>query len=281
MNTTLSSEELPQRARQAGESRWITVLARIGLVAKGVSYALVGALAIGVAIGEGGRATSRQGALAEIASHGWGKLLLVVLALGFAGYAIWRLAEAVFGRNEDDDDGAKGWAKRAGKLGRAAIYAGLTFTAIKLVAGAGGEQESQTAKAHKTAAEVLSWPAGRWLVGIGGACLIGVGLYNGYRGVSEKYLEHWRAGQMGPVERRWGTRVALVGLLARMVVFGLIGVFVIKAALEYDPQEAVGLDGALRRLAGHAYGTWLLGLVAAGLIAYALFCLLEARYREV
>jgi hypothetical protein len=279
VNTTLSSDDLRRRARQAGESGWITALARIGLVAKGVSYALVGALAIGVAIGEGGKATSRQGALSEIASHGWGKLLLVVLALGFAGYAVWRLAEAIFGRNEDDD-GAKGWAKRAGKLARAAICAGLTFTAIKLVAGAGG-QESQTAKAHKTTAEALSWPAGRWLVGIGGACLIGAGLYNGYRGVSEKYLEHWRTGEMSSVERTWGTRVSLAGLLARMVVFGLIGVFVIKAAVEYDPKEAVGLDGALRRLAGHAYGTWLLGLVAAGLVAYAVFCLLEARYREV
>jgi Domain of Unknown Function (DUF1206) len=97
----------------------------------------------------------------------------------------------------------------------------------------------------------------------------------GYRGVSEKYLEHWRTGEMSSVERTWGTRISLVGLLARRAVFGLIGVFVIKAALEYDPKEAVGLDGALRRLAGHAYGTWLLGLVA-----YAVFCLLEARYRE-
>ena len=279
MDATPDADELRHRARQAGESGWITVLARIGLVAKGVSYALVGALAIGVALGEGGKATSRQGALAEIASHGWGKLLLVALALGFAGYAIWRLAEAVFGRNEDDD-GAKGWAKRAGKLARAAIYGGLTYTAIKLVAGAGGE-ESQTSKAHKTTAEVLSWPAGTWLVGIAGACLIGAGLYNGYRGVSEKYLEHWRTGQMSQVERTWGTRVSLAGLLARMVVFGLIGVFAIKAALEYDPQEAVGLDGALRRLVDHSYGTWLLGLVAAGLVAYAVFCFLEARYREV
>jgi len=59
-----------------------------------------------------------------------------VLALGFAGYAIWRVAEAIFGRN-DDDDGAKGWAKRAGKLGRAAIYGGLTVTALRLVAGGG------------------------------------------------------------------------------------------------------------------------------------------------
>lgn len=258
---------------------WIEVLARVGLVAKGVSYGLVGVLAIGVAAGRGGKATSRQGALAEIASHGWGKLLLVALALGFAGYALWRLTEAVVGRGEDDD-GAKGWAKRAAKLARAAIYGGLTVTAIRLVAGAGGGG-SQTAKAHRTTAEVLSWPAGTWLVGIAGACLIGAGLYNGYRGVSEKYLEHWRTGEMSSVERTWGTRISLAGLLARMVVFGLLGVFAIKAALEYDPKEAVGLDGALHRLAGHAYGTWLLGLVAAGLVAYAVFCLLEARYREV
>jgi hypothetical protein len=86
---------------------------------------------------------------------------------------------------------------------------------------------------------------------------------------------------MGEAPRRWGERTGVVGLLARSVVFGLIGAFVIKAALEYDPKEAIGLDGALQKLAGEAYGTWLLGLTAAGLLAYAIFCFVEARYRRV
>jgi hypothetical protein len=86
---------------------------------------------------------------------------------------------------------------------------------------------------------------------------------------------------MGSAARRWGGRVGTFGHVARGVVFGLIGVFVIKAALEYDPKEAIGLDGALQKLASAAYGPYLLGVTAAGLIAYGLYCLVDARYRDV
>jgi hypothetical protein len=86
---------------------------------------------------------------------------------------------------------------------------------------------------------------------------------------------------MAPTIRRWSERIGLVGLLARAVVFCLIGAFVIKAAVDYNPRDAIGLDGALQKLANQAYGSWLLGLTAAGLLMYALFCFIEARYREV
>jgi hypothetical protein len=82
------------------------------------------------------------------------------------------------------------------------------------------------------------------------------------------------------VGHRWIRRTGLVGHLARGVVFGL-GAFLVKAALEYDPDEAIGIDGALQKLALHSYGDALLGLVAAGLLAYGVFCLVRARYREV
>ena len=86
---------------------------------------------------------------------------------------------------------------------------------------------------------------------------------------------------MSSAALKWGTRVGVVGLLARMVVLGLIGAFLVKAAVEYDPKEAIGLDGALQKLIHQSYGPWLLGLTAAGLVAYGLFCLVEARYRDV
>ncbi len=264
--------------REAGDSTWVKVLARIGLIAKGVSYVLVGVLAIKLALGDGGKATSRQGALATIARAPFGKVLLVLLALGFAGYAIWRFADAAVG-GDDEDEGAKAWAKRAGYAGRGLVYAGLTFSTIKILAGSGGGQ-SQDQKAHKATAQVLSWPAGTWLVGIAGALLIGVGGYNAYRGVAKEFLKRWRE-HLGERARVWGTRVGIVGLLARAVVFVLIGVFLVKSAIDYNPGEAIGLDGALQKLASHGYGSFLLGLVAAGLLAYGLFCFAEARYREV
>ena len=118
-------------------------------------------------------------------------------------------------------------------------------------------------------------------MGIAGGCLVAAGLYNAYRGLKKKFTKRWDTAAMGRAARRWGERGGTVGLLARGVVFGLIGAFVIKAALDYNPRDAIGLDGALQKLAHQAYGQWLLGLTAAGLLAYAIFCLVEARYRRV
>jgi hypothetical protein len=271
------------RAEAATGSGWYAWLARIGLLAKGVSFAIVGILAIKLALGAGGKATSRQGALQTLAQHWFGKLLLILLAAGFAAYAIWRFVQAFAEREEDEGEAkgeAKKWGKRAGYVGRGLIYAGLTFTTIKILTGS-GSQESQNEKAHKTTAAILDWPAGRWIVGIVGLCIVGAGLWNAYRGIARKFEDKWRTGQMSETERRWGGRAGLVGHLARAVVFTLIGIFVTKAAIEFDPKEAIGIDGALQKLAREAYGPWLLGLTAAGLIAYALFCVVDARYRDV
>jgi Domain of Unknown Function (DUF1206) len=278
--STPPTEEARQKAESG--SGWYAWLARGGLLAKGASYALVAVLAIGVAIGTGGATTSRQGALETLAQETWGKVVLAMLVAGFAAYAIWRFIQA-FAEREDGDgekETAKKWGKRAGYVGRGLIYASLTFTTVKLLVGAGGEQ-SQSAKAQQTTATVLDWPGGRWLVGIGGLCLIGAGLWNAYRGLKKKFEDKWRTGEMSETEQKWGGRAGLAGHFARAVVFTLIGIFVIKAALEYDPNEAIGLDGALQKLADAAYGPYLLGLTAAGLLCYALYCLVDARYRDV
>jgi len=270
-------------ARRLGgkaKRHWLSTLARVGLAAKGVSFAIVGVLAIELAAGRGGKATSREGALQTLADETFGKILLVLLAIGFAAYAIWRFAQAFFERHDDDDGTLKKVGKAASYFGRGLIYAGLTYGTIKILVGSGGG-ESQNERAHKTTAEVLSWPAGTWIVGIIGAAIVVVGLSNGYRGVTRKFRDRWKTGEMRRTALKWGTRVGVAGLLARMVVFGLIGAFLIKSAVEYDPKEAIGLDGALQKLAGQTYGEWLLGLTAAGLIAYAVFCFVEARYRDV
>ncbi len=273
-----AATEIGRARQQVENARWLNALGRVGLVAKGASYALVGILAIKLAAGSGGKATSRQGALHTLAGHSFGKLLLIVLVLGFAAYTVWRFAQAFFDKN-NDGDGAKGLAKRAGYFGRGAVYAGLTYSTIKIVSGSA--EQSQNQKAHKTAATVLSWPAGKWIVGGAGLVLIGVGLWNAYRAVEKKFLKNWKTEQMGATAQRWGKRSGVVGLLARFVVFALIGIFVVKAAYDYDSREAIGLDGALQKLASQSYGSWLLGLVAAGLLAYAVFCFFEARYRDV
>jgi hypothetical protein len=282
--------EAESLARRAGHgaradpergSGWYAVLARSGLSAKGVSYGLVGALAFKLALGDGGKATSRQGALQALAQHTFGKVVLGLLAFGLAGYAIWRFVQAVAERGEGDDkEKLKTWGKRAGYVGRGLIYASLTFSALKILFG-GESNQSQNEKAHQTTATVFDWPAGRWLVGAAGIVIVGVGLWNVYRGISKKFEDKWRTGEMGRRARTWGGRVGVVGHLARGVVFGLIGIFVTKAAIEYDPNDAIGLDGALRKLADASYGPYLLGVTAAGLVCYGVYCLVDARYRDI
>lgn len=268
------AEEAQRRGRSG--SGWYAWLARAGLVAKGVSFGIVAVLAIKLAVGDGGKATSREGALHALAGESFGKVVLALLVVGFAAYALWRFVEAWAAPGED----AKKWAKRAGSVSRGLIYAALAYSAAKLLAGAGGSG-SQNERARETAETLFSWPAGTWLVGIAGAVVIGVGLWNLYRGLALKFEDRWRTGEMGATARRWAGRVGAVGHVARAVVFGLIGVFVVKAALEYDPKEAIGLDGALQKLASAEYGPYLLGLTAAGLLAYGLYCLVDARYRDV
>jgi hypothetical protein len=279
---TPEGSEIAERARATAEhpgrevrrdaergTGWYAWVARGGLVAKGFSYAVVGAIAIQVALGERGRATSREGALATIAQGGLGKVLLALLAVGFAAYALWRFVSAYAEREDDDDasDKAKNWGKRAGYVGRGLIYAALTYTTVKIVAGSAPGQ-SQSREAKTTTAGILDWPGGRWLVGLIGLAIIGAGAWNAFRGVTRNFEEKWRTGAMSPTERRWGGRAGMAGHLARGVVFTLIGIFLVKAALEYDPREAIGLDGALQKLAQASYGPVLLGVVAAGLICY-------------
>jgi hypothetical protein len=179
-----------------------------------------------------------------------------------------------------DDEKLKGWGERGVNVVRSLIYAALTFGALKILIGSAGGQ-SETGKARDTTAAILSWPAGTWLVGIVGLVIVGVGLWNAYQGITKSFEDDWRTGQMSQTAQRWGRRAGVAGHLSRAVVFSMIGIFVMKAALEYEPREAIGLDGALTKLAAAPYGPYLLGIAAAGLISYAIYCLVDARYTDV
>lgn len=275
-NTALSRST----AKARSGSGWYAVVARTGLVAKGLSFGLVGALAIKLAIGSGGKATSREGALAQLSHHAFGKVALIALVIGFAAYALWRFVQAAAESSDEEDGKAKVWAKRAGYVGRGLIYAALAYSTVRLLAG-GGQSESQNERAHESAAMVLGWPAGRVIVVAAGLAIVGAGLWNLYRGLATKFDDKWRTGELSPAVRKWGTRVGVVGHVARFVVFGLVGVFLVKAALDYKPKDAIGIDGALQKLAHASYGPFLLGMTAAGLVAYGVYCLVDAKLRDV
>jgi hypothetical protein len=157
-------------------------------------------------------------------------------------------------------------------------YGVMCAFAIEILLGAGGGTGGNV---KKSTAGVLGWPAGTWIVGIAGVVLIGVALYQGYRGITKKFLDESKVEEMGPEMKKWISRLGTFGHLARMVVFGLVGIFVLKAAIDYTPSKAVGLDGALAKIVHHSYGPVLLGIVATGLIAFAVYSLSDARYRRI
>jgi hypothetical protein len=181
------------------------------------------------------------------------------------------------GHDVEEPGGRAKWGKRLGSLGKAAIYSGLCWTAIEVLTGGGGGSNDE----RKTTKGILGWPAGRWIVFGLAAAIAGAALWNLYRGLSGRYKKQLKTGEMSAVELRWTERIAVAGLLSRAVVFGIVAWFFFKTAADYDAKQARGLDGALQKLAHQTYGEWLLALVAAGLFAYGVFCVIQARYREV
>jgi hypothetical protein len=274
----MSSGSIAAKGRRAGKSSWVEGLGRAGLAAKGAIYFVIGLLAIEVARGGGGEKADTQGALSEISQKPFGRALLVVLALGFAGHALWRLAQAVLDRDDEGED-AKGLAKRAGSLARGVWYGvlcGLTTTRIFGRGGGGGGKSED-----KATGGVLDLPAGRYLVFAAAAGFLGAALFNFYRAVTCNFEKKLETHKMGLAEKKATTAVGVLGHLARFVVWSLVAAFLAKAAWEYDPKEAVGLDAALHKVAGQPYGEFLLLAVAGGLIAYSLYCIMQARYRDV
>ena len=277
--------EIKREATRAASSKWARWLARAGLVAKGISFGIVAALAFQVAFGDHGKLEDRPGALQSIAETTLGRFLLGALAVGLGGYAVWRFAEALLGRTLEAKD-KLGFFKRVGVVARGLLYAWLCLVCATLVLQAdepvtGGSGGSGSRDEDWATRVVLEQPVGRYIVLAIGLAIIGAGLFNLYRALSGDFRDELKEEQMGRQERRWYTVLGVLGHLARAVIFSLAGIFLVRAAWDYDPDEAIGLDGALRKLARAEYGDFLLVGTAAGLMAYGLFCLVQARYREV
>ena len=267
-------------ARGAGRgfvhSRAFEVLSRAGFVARGLIYAIIGLFAFKVAVSDTGKLTDQQGAIKTVGNQPFGEVLLVLLAIGLGGYAVWRLFRAALGHGPEDSDDT---LERLGGLGSGLVYGGLCIATIKVLTGSSASGSSSNP--DKATAGVFDWPAGRALVVLGGLVLLGIGAYQLVKGLRQTFLEELKTEQMSVGMQTWITWIGTVGHVARATVFGLAGWFLLKAAYEYDAKEAVGLDGALTKILRADYGPWLLGLVAAGLLAFGAYSLSEARYRRI
>jgi hypothetical protein len=256
-------------------SRAFEVLSRAGFVARALIYAIIGILALKLAFGHGGKLTNQAGALHTVANQPFGKVLLTLVAIGLGGYSLWRMVRAAIGHGREGSDTG---FERIAAFASGIAYGAMCALAIEILLGAGG---GSSASPKQATAGIFGWPAGTWIVGIAGGVVFGVALYQGYRGITKKFLDDSKVEEMPPRVKEWISRLGTIGHLARMIVFGLVGIFLIKAAIDYSPSKAVGLDGALAKIVHRSYGPFLLGVVAVGLIAFALYSLSDARYRKI
>jgi hypothetical protein len=261
--------------RVAAEHPSIVQLGRVGWLAKGVVYLLAGALALVVVSRSfgwtnattGNKEASPTGAIKEVAHSTGGPLLLVALAVGMFLYALWRLATAILPGSTD----AEGLATRIGYGVSAILYTTFGVTAIALA-------RSRAAKANgnKTVSDITSrlmqHTAGRWAIGIAGVVVIGAGIYRVVKGLKSDVTDDIDMSGMSPARRRWTRRLGAVGEFGRGIAMGLIGFFLVRAAVTFKAAEATGLDGALRRLALESWGVLVVAVVGLGLIAYGLHC---------
>ncbi len=280
-NATSSTQPRLRRA-----SPLVTKLARAGYAAQGVLYGTIGALAVlvaarsaGISDEASGRLTSKRGALAEIGAQPFGKVLLVLMAAGLAGYAIWRFIQAAWNPEREAPPGAKGAAQRAGWLGVAVVHASLVVFALKAAfAGGGGEEDG----ARPLTARLMAWqPLGPVLVAAIGVGLFAYAAREVWCAWTAKLDRKLDLSELRPQTARWVVGLSRFGIAARGVVFSVMGIFLVASALTTNPREARGFGEALATLQGWTFGTVLLAAVALGLVAYGVYDVVEARFRRI
>lgn len=250
------------------------LMARAGYGARGVVFLMVAALAL--FSGFAGAEPDTNSALETLLQQPFGRVWIGLIGLGLAGFVVWRLAQSLANADGQDDD-AKGYAIRAALFGSAITYAGLAMTSILMAlqmsngsGGSGGEEG--------IAAWVMSQPFGRYLAGIIGIGFIVGGIVTAMKGIKRsfgRYLE------LDAEKNSPAVLISIYGLVARGVVFGIIGVLFLYAAFNVDPEQAGGMAEAMAWLRELPFGGIIYAVVALGLAAFGIYNFVEARYRRI
>lgn len=257
---------------------WIEKLARLGFLAKALLYMTIGVLATAAALRLGGTpGTGSRGAMAKLINAPFGELLIGVISVGLFGYAAWRIVEGIVDPEHNGTD-AKGIAKRLRSIGTGVLHAALAISAMKLAAGdvSSGNDGAMT---QHWIARALSTPGGVIVLWIVAASFVGYGAYQLYNAWRAKLNDELALGRMSSQTQRWVIATSRFGIAARGVVFITIGGLLSRAIQQQDPREARGIKTALFEL--FELGRWPFLFVAAGLVAYGIYELINARYRRI
>ncbi|NJK88501.1 MAG: DUF1206 domain-containing protein [Myxococcales bacterium] len=263
-----------RRAAGRNISERMEKLMRVGFFTKGVVYLILGVLAASAALGSGGQVTGSKGAISVLGSQPFGTFLLWLVGFGLAAYALWRLASAIIDPENEGSD-AKGIAKRVGYLVSGILHTALAVAVFQMAAGSG----SSGGNRQTWIAMVMQESVGRWLIFILGIGAIAAGLKQLVSAKRADFHKTLRTSRMSPKLFRAVTALGRLGFAARGVVFGIIGYYAARAALNTNPSQVVGIGGALRKLSTSTGDAILLVIVALGLAAYGVYMLVASRYR--
>jgi hypothetical protein len=266
---------------RAAQSDTLENLARVGLIAFGVVHLLVAWLAIQLAwFGVSGESADQSGAMASLKETTFGTPLLWIVALGMIALAAWQAAEVLRWRRGWSASGkmrTKALRKSGNALVKAAVYIALAVLAIRFALGDG---QSSSSSQQETTAGVFGWPGGQWIVGAAGLVLVGVGAWHIRKGLNKHFLKQIDTTDASPKALRLVTRLGQIGFPGKGIALIGVGGLLVWAAVTFDPSKARGLDGSLRTILELPLGQILLTLVALGIAAFGLFCLVRARYPE-
>jgi fumarate reductase subunit D len=261
--------------KRAAGNPLLQLLERLGYVVRGALYSVMGLLALGIAISVGpGQTTDLSGSLVFLIGNPFGKLVLIVAAIGLAAYSLWGFIRAIYDPLHRGS-GASGYAARLGFVTSAVSYAAIVILALQLLAGSGAPSGDST---QKTIASVLTHPAGGALTILIGLIAIAIGLGQFLEAYQANFAKDLKGAEMSQSERTWAIRFGRFGMFARGVTFLVIGWFVVQAGIHHDPAQAQGFGGAFQFLLGQPFGRVLLGVVALGFVALGLHSFACARW---
>jgi hypothetical protein len=265
--------DVVREARKASDHPALEGAARVGYAVSGVLHLVIGWIALQVAWGLGGGSGKRAdqaGALQSLSGNGLGQAVLWLGVLGFLGLGLWQLADTAFGHPGSDKEA---WGGRVKALSKAAVYLTLAWTTFGFARGKSSNSKQQTVDFTSS---LMDKPGGRWLVGLVGLVIIGVGGYHVWKGATEGFLR-----DLEKSPGVWATRAGVVGYIAKGVALTIVGALFVAAGVHGNAKESSGLDGALRTLKEQPFGPALLTLVAVGIAAYGLYSFSRARHARV
>jgi hypothetical protein len=259
--------------------RPLELLARTGFLINGCLYMVIGILSLQAAAGFGGRVTGVRGALLTVLAQPFGRVLLLLSVIGFFGYAIWRILQGLLDPNHLGQD-LRAKAIRLSYVGRGLMHAGLGVQAVRLYAGL---PPSSSAGEREVAAEAFRWPFGDWLVVLIGIGLIGFAFQQLYAAIKSQHEQFLDIDGLRRDAGEWAVSLSRFGMAARAIVFAVLGWFIANAGWFRDASKVATTATSMRTLARQpgGAGPWLLGITAAGFIAYGFYQFINARYMHI